>query len=263
MNEITMHQRQSNVNKNRKMVKTIGSFTAYQRQGYNVLVKHSIDTELNDPNKNRKIYRMHLSEFRKTMGYKKGSMSLDEIAKPLQELQRKSFVEIGDGSYESSSLVPYFKLDEKTNELKWKFTSHVKKVLLDKSYIIINIPTILSLKSSYAIAIYELLKRAYHSKNKEYQFLEYSLEEFRERLGINKKKYTAFGNFDRRVIKPAIKEINNHTELYVYAMKQFGYVKRIRRVVGIKFCFVKANKEQKQYLLDAEESVRKSKKPNA
>ena len=62
------------------------------------------------------------------------------------------------------------------------------------------------------------------------------LEGFRELLGIESDEYPAFSIFNRAVIKPAIKEINDLTSYHI-AVEQ----KRIGRRIGeLKFCITKA-----------------------
>ena len=44
---------------------------------------------------------------------------------------------------------------------------------------------------------------------------EIELSEFRNRLGVGDNEYTAMNNFKSRVLEPAIKQINEHTDITV------------------------------------------------
>ncbi|GJE02192.1 MULTISPECIES: replication initiation protein [Methylobacterium] len=80
--------------------------------------------------------------------------------------------------------------------------------LLQKSTIWgkIAIPVLMSFTSKYAISLYEnvaqLVNLDYKHSHK------YTLEEFREMLGVPLEKYKTFGELNKHVIKPAVDEVN-------------------------------------------------------
>ncbi|WP_218110668.1 replication initiation protein [Ostreibacterium oceani] len=67
---------------------------------------------------------------------------------------------------------------------------------------------ITQLTSVYAIRIYELIV-SWYSQNQPYK--EYKIDDFKELLQIGD-KYSQFGEFKSRVITPALKQINAHTD---------------------------------------------------
>jgi len=90
----------------------------------------------------------------------------------------------------------------------------------------IGIKFIYPLRSGYSIRIYELLKQ-YQNLNKR----KFEISELREILGVEPDEYKRFFDFERRVLKPAVKEINEKTDLEVsYTKKRTG-----RKISHIEF----------------------------
>jgi plasmid replication initiation protein len=60
--------------------------------------------------------------------------------------------------------------------------------------------------SKYAVSLYENLAQCVNLSMKQHQ--EYTLDEFRELLGVPPGRYKAFGELNKHVIKPAVDEVN-------------------------------------------------------
>ncbi|KQE33783.1 replication initiation protein RepM [Acinetobacter nosocomialis] len=90
------------------------------------------------------------------------------------------------------------------------------------------------LSSAYAIRLYEILI-AWRSTGKTPVI---ELSDFRQRLGVLEGEYSRFNNFKVRVLDPAIKQINEHTDITVKAEQH----KTGRSVSGFSFRF-----KQKQH----------------
>ena len=246
------YQKKDEIAKNRQLIQMNGSFTAYQRKALNLLLKTSIDQEIKGNKK--KHYKMPLSHFKATMGYKKDSLTLQEISNPLHDLQSKSFMELTGHSIASSSLLPYFKLDEKKRTLQWKLTKAVRKILLENRYVVLDLATINAMKSSYAIALYEFLKNKHiNKKNNTYQEINLTIDNFREIMGINKKQYARFNNLKARVIDKAIREINDKSDLYIY-LEPLKIGTKTNELV---FHFAKLSSTKKQKTIELEQKIKK------
>lgn len=85
------------------------------------------------------------------------------------------------------------------------------------------------LSSAYAIRLYEILI-AWRSTGKTPVI---ELSDFRQRLGVLEGEYSRFNNFKVRVLDPAIKQINEHTDITVKAEQH----KTGRSVSGFSFKF--------------------------
>lgn len=101
-------------------------------------------------------------------------------------------------------------------ELKNKFTMYALERVAD-------------LSSVHAVRLYELLI-AWRSTCKTPVF---ELADFRQRLGIEAAEYPRMTDFKRRVLDPALAQINEHTDINV----SYEQHKRGRSIVGFSFTF--------------------------
>jgi plasmid replication initiation protein len=116
----------------------------------------------------------------------------------------EGFVDLGF----SPNVIPYLTL------LSQRFTSY-------------ELQHITQLNSSYAIRLYELLKQ--FAQNGERVI---PLEWFKERLELAD-QYPRFFDLKRRVIQPAVNEINAYTDLEV----KWDTVRKGRKVMSLMFTF--------------------------
>jgi plasmid replication initiation protein len=118
------------------------------------------------------------------------------------------------------------------SELKSHFTSY-------------HLEYIAGMKSIYAIRLYELFKQFGIIGKREVE-----LEWLKKRLHIGE-IYSAFADLKRRVVDPALKEINKHSDLNV----NYKLVKHIRKVVGLEFTFCKKNPVAEQQMENNDSNV--------
>ncbi len=86
---------------------------------------------------------------------------------------------------------------------------------------------ILAMKSKYSIRLYELIKSIHYCELEEH-CCTYTVDELRKRLDAE--QYSIFCNFNQRVLKPAMAEINRYTEKQVSARQ----ITKGRKVTAIK-----------------------------
>lgn len=86
----------------------------------------------------------------------------------------------------------------------------------------------LSNLGKYGIRLYELLAQ-WRSVGK----VEYEMEDFRLKLGVDPFEYTHISNFKRRVLDFAVAEVNQHTDFDV----TYEQIKRGRTITGFSFKF--------------------------
>ena len=115
----------------------------------------------------------------------------------------KAYIDDGKG-------IIQLKLDEDMKpyllQLKEKFTEY------DLIYT-------LAFKSKYSIRLYEYLKSIHYNKLKEYEQI-FEIKEFEQILDS---QYSVFKDFHTRVLKPAQKEINEHSDIiFNYELIQSG-----------------------------------------
>ncbi len=100
---------------------------------------------------------------------------------------------------------------------------------LEKQFTSYEIKQISGLNTGYAVRLYELLV-AWRSTGKTPII---DIGEFRRQIGVLDTEYTRFNNLKVRVIEPAIKQINEHTDIAV----KFEQHKTGRNITGISFRF--------------------------
>ncbi len=111
---------------------------------------------------------------------------------------------------------------------------------------------ILSLKSKYSIRLYELFK------SYEYQhYKKFNIDELKELLCAE--SYSRYSNLAARVIEPAVKEINQYTNLEVaFKAVQEG---KTHKVVGIEFTIkTKSSKDAFQAYMETDTRLTKKNK---
>jgi plasmid replication initiation protein len=119
--------------------------------------------------------------------------------------------------------------DRPAGVLTYSFDKRLFTVLKDSTiWGKIALPVLMAFTSKYAVSLYENLAQ-YKNLSKK-TFHDYSLDEFRELMGVPPGRYKTFGELNKHVIKPAIEEVN--------ALAPFGIsllpIKQGKRVVQIK-----------------------------
>lgn len=123
------------------------------------------------------------------------------------------------------------------SSMEYKHTEGIIKILISpdllpyiidlKQYTSFKLENILSLGSSHAIKLYQLLVQ-YKSIGERTA----SLDDLRSMLGITKtKSYLEYKNFKKRILDISKREINEHTDLNISYVK----IKKGRKVESIKF----------------------------
>ena len=130
---------------------------------------------------------------------------------------------IGEGIIElefSEKLIPYLL------QLKQRFTRY-------------EIKNILSMKSSYSVRIYELMKQ-YENIGKR----EFELTEFKRCLGLKEDEYSRIYDFERFVLKVAKEEINRDTDLII----DYEKMRKGRKITGFVFIIEPRDTEKQIYI---------------
>lgn len=130
---------------------------------------------------------------------------------------------IGEGIIElefSEKLIPYLL------QLKQRFTRY-------------EIKNILSMKSSYSVRIYELMKQYENIGKREFELIE-----LKTCLGLKSDEYSRIYDFERFVLKVAKEEINRDTDLIIdYEKKKKG-----RKIIGFIFSINPKDIEKQVYV---------------
>ena len=204
-----------------------------QRRAWNVLLANAYN-EL--PNK--EIYSISVGELAAKLGFKDKHSNQDYLKAALRELR--------------SCEVEWNILDKDKEE--WGVTGLLAEARIRDGICFYQFPHTLRLKlynpsiytklnlrlqnrftSRYTLVLWEVCFDYFDTDRDQGETPFISLETFRELLGIESDEYPAFSIFNRAVIKPAIKEINNVTDYHVEVEQK----RRGRRIAELKFRITK------------------------
>lgn len=87
-------------------------------------------------------------------------------------------------------------------------------------------------QSKHALALYELCLDYFDFERSYGETPQISISEFRELMGVDEDEYLVFSRFNEKVIKKAVNEINELSDLFVAVR----YHRVQRKIDGIKFC---------------------------
>ena len=122
---------------------------------------------------------------------------------------------------------PY--IDENSGTIEIRFDDDLKPFLLQlkENYTRLNLEDTLLFKSKYSIRLFELLESFRYYKLEQFEKV-FELEELK--IILDCANYKQFKDFNTRVLKPAVLEINKYTYLNI----SYEYVKERQKIIGIK-----------------------------
>ncbi|MDV2583476.1 replication initiation protein [Alkalibacillus haloalkaliphilus] len=170
-----------------------------------------------------KTYEIEIREFHNLLGlegreyYTQTKEVIRGLMSKVIEIPRK------DGGWLICNWASHVEYIEGQGRIEFGFDPKLKPYLLQlkQAFTSYRLSNILSLKSAYAIRLYELMKK--------WQYLgkwKVSVDQLKEMLGIPKEKYKQYGHLKSRVINYAIQELNTKTDIKV----SFEEVRKSRRV---------------------------------
>lgn len=119
--------------------------------------------------------------------------------------------------------------DRPSGVLTYSFDKRLIEILRDSTiWGKIAIPVLMAFTSKYAVSLYENMAQLVRLTMKQSQ--DYSLEEFRDLIGVPPGRYRTFGELNKHVIKPAVAEVNILAPFTV----SLAPIKQGKKVVQIK-----------------------------
>lgn len=174
--------------------------TLSARRLYNLLIDHA-----HGPNMTQEGYKwtMVLADLR---GTHKGNERLQDSILAL--MKTVVTVHHADGTAtENVHLLGWNKTDTKEGTFTFKLSPELAALMQDSTIFgKLELRTMTAFTTKYALALYEAIARRVRLN---YVFHEdFTIDRFRELLGVPKGKLTTFGNLNNRAIRPAVAEIN-------------------------------------------------------
>lgn len=119
--------------------------------------------------------------------------------------------------------------DRPAGVLTYSFDKRLIEILKDSTiWGRIALPILMSFTSKYSVSLYENVAQFVNLSHKNQA--EYTLDEFRETIGVQAGKYKTFGELNKHVLKPAVGEVNALAPFSVAVLP----VKRGKKVVAVK-----------------------------
>lgn len=174
-----------------------------------------------------KEYNISIKEFSEMLGLK-GHAKYEEIKEVALHLQEKTIFIPDEDGFITTNWVASQRYKEGEGVLKLSFSPYLKPYLLQlkTQFTSYKLSNILSLGSGYSIRLYELMKKWQHLGQ-----WEYPVEELKLKFGIEEGMYSRYTHFKNRVLKKAVEEVNEKTDLHI----RFNEIKQGRKVEKISF----------------------------
>lgn len=196
------------IKKHSGMIQThVGNMTLTQRKLINFLIY--IAQKVGD----QKFYKTTISDVKEVCNLPSTeNISVKEQLKDLAKITIE-FNYLDKDKYNAwgiSSLLASAVVTPNLGTVVFEFSNLLKDRILNPSmYAPLNILLIAGLKCSYAVILYEFLRDYLTSPAVPMM----DIEEFRNLLGVDESKYKSFPDFRRKVLNPAVEEINLKTDI--------------------------------------------------
>jgi plasmid replication initiation protein len=180
---------------------------------------------------NFQVYRLKIADFMKILDIKSGS-EYKYVKAYTQGLLSKGFTiktDKGELQVNWFASAEYF---DNEGIVEIEFSSKLKPYLLQlkECYTASPFGTYANMRCQHSFNLFDLLNRFMNTSNKKRRF---TVEEFREKMSIEKNEYVLYGDLKKRVIVPSVKEINKYT----YMLVEYEEEKVKTKVVAITFAF--------------------------
>lgn len=212
--------------------------------------------EIEQEDSDFKDYELKVNEFTKMFGLESDKSIYEKVEQAADNLLGKVITLQEGKDVEKTVWLSYVKYTKGSGTVVIRFDKSLKRYLLQLQghFTQYNIKHVIGFKSQYSIRLYELLKmevfKAKHGKVVKV----FELKDLRDFLGVEKKEYTAFDNFKRRVINPAVKEISTQTDLNILNVENIRTGRKINRIIFTVQVLPEQQVREKQQALLEEDS---------
>ena len=155
----------------------------------------------------------------------------------LKELRDKSwFIDLPDGTSTTVSWLDKVKINQGSGTVQVRFDEDLSNFLFDlrRRYTQYKLDTVLCFKSKYSIRLYELMKsylmRDTLIKNAE-KDIDFALDDLKKRMDAE--TYNRYADFKRKVLTPAIREINRFSDDMSITYEEITSGKKVEKIVFI------------------------------
>jgi plasmid replication initiation protein len=191
------------------------------------------------PEERKKAYQLNyefdILEYAKLCGLKSvGGMLYKETRTVLKRLILKIIeLELPNGNEVMLAWLVTVVIDKQSGKVNIRLNEDLAPLLFDlqRDFTAYELLNILAMKSQYSIRVYELMQSHAYQK-----LVTYELDKLKKMLMVDEMKgYKNFNDFRKRILEPAIAEINEYANLNV----TYEPITKGRKVVKIKFLISK------------------------
>lgn len=188
-----------------------------------------------------------IQDFYKICGFLDGNTNYQYLKHVIAKLKGRVMWLVSEDSETTVSWIDKATLYKNSGKIKIRFDEDMKPYLLmlSKNRTQFPLHNVIRMKSKYGIMLYQILKS--------YAFqapaIEYTIQELKESLDCH--QYESISNLKTNVINPALKDINEYTELEVSA----EYLKTGRAITSVIFHIKDLSKSKE--LRDQDEANRR------
>ncbi len=224
--------------KNNFLIETSGKIDFVGLKLFNSLF-HFAYNEIQDKEK----HKISFNEIKRYLGYS-NQINIKQVRKVLESLLR--FIiqwdifdeETGEETMGGSALISSYKMEKGFCE--FSFSPHLReRMIVDTLYTKINLKLQNLFSGKYSLRLYELAKEFYREREGVGETRFITVDKIRKYLGVEDKKYPEFKILNRKILAPAIQEINEISDVMV----EMIFEKQGTKVIGIKFKIRKNSKE--------------------
>jgi len=178
----------------------------------------------------KKYHRLSVQDFAKFLGHKDADKLHTEMRRIARRLKLAPVkVHLPNGDTIETSWIAGFRYPRGTGWIEFEISWMLEEQLLrvKEQFTAYYLANVAKLTGAYTVRIYELVRQYMGARQRRRTI---DLDELKQTLGIGE-EYAHTGNFLRRVIKPAHKEINVKTDVSF----DWRVIKESRRIVAIEF----------------------------
>ena len=158
-------------------------------------------------------YELDIKDFCRMCGlYDESGKHYAELKRQVKAIRDKSmWIEISDDEEVLLSWLEGARISRNSGKIKVRLNEDMKPYLLQlrNNFTSYEIANVLCMRSKYSIRLYELVKSIHFLELEKY-VKTFTVEELRKRLDAE--TYPRFCNFNQRVLKPAVQEVNMYTD---------------------------------------------------
>lgn len=217
------------VRKSNLLIESICKATTNEKR---VIIMGASKVQRDDPF--GKTYSFHLSEIKKYSGIQNKRFYKDLEEAIISVKRRDLWLKQESGKFELTNWFSWIDYDEEKLTLKFRFDQSVHQLLteLGENFTTYLVSNAIALNKAQYITLFELLKSYQYKGNGKKFYRDIEIDYLSERLNLAETGYERFQDLRRFIIEPAVKAINQYTDIFIYKV---DYIKTGRKYTSISF----------------------------